>query len=79
MRLDQKALDKVVHALGCYAAVLTLLVLGTPWGGAVFVVAAFAVVWEVWRGWNADSPKDLVADAVGIAAAVLFWLQWARA
>lgn len=71
--------DLQLHAVVSYALTLTLLVLGTPWGGAVFVAAASGAVWEVWRGWHrTDSPRDLVADAVGIVAAVLVWAAWVR-
>lgn len=71
--------DTQLHVMASYALALTLLVLGTPWGGAVFVAAAAGVVWEIWRGWRRqDSPRDLVADAVGLIAAVLVWMAWGR-
>lgn len=69
--------DKLLHHFVCFALFLTLVLLGfRPWLFAVPFTAAAAVVWELRRGWNADSPKDLAWGAVGIVDALLvLWLS----
>ena len=75
-----------IHLLGCYAATLTLLVLGLPFWLALALAFAVGVKWEMldvanqvlhWDVWFLDNRgadvRDCLADLIGIILAGGVW------
>jgi hypothetical protein len=72
------ASDKKLHFLACYSIVLTGRIGSDETGPGVMAASALSLGKEFWDLWFKDpeshrgvSKRDLVADALGIAAAIL--------